>query len=324
MRVAGVTVPQSGLGGRQNITVKLNLLTVLSAATVLHMGAIATSAQSTWQVTLNVAEVGGIDTDLTFGVHPDATNGVDAALGEVVQAPLPPAGNWDARFSDNGGLLIDIRSSANGTAHVLPLSYQRASGGDVTLTWNQARLTDYTTGTGGVAAKIQDQFGGILVDVDMTTTNTVTISNAAIAALNLIFTSTDDFTPPDATVLAFTTVPAEVTSTIPFNVVVNATDHAGVVQAGAVITITLEAGPGSVAAGATGITDASGNATISVTYTQVAGGETFDLTATTTSNLAGATVTMNSGVSEQLSSVRRSLYQFFLPIPLPYRIRGRC
>ena len=147
-----------------------------------------------WRIELVVEEAGTVNsTTLTFGVDPAGTDGVDASLCEVVQSPLPPAGNWDARFSDNGGLLIDIRTDAEDTAHTLPLSYQRVSGGTVILTWDESRVAAATVGNGGTAARLQDQFGGVPgIDVDMTTTDTLTIGNPAISALNLTFDSVDD------------------------------------------------------------------------------------------------------------------------------------
>ena len=223
---------------------------------MLGMAVASVDAQSSWTITLNVAEADGLNRDLTFGVDPTGTAGVDAALNEIVQPPLPPAGSYDVRFSDNGGLLIDIREGANGTAQTLPLTFQRAAGGAITLTWDQSEVAEATT-----AAKIQDPFGGLLgIDVDMRTENSVSIANAAIASAVMTFTSTDDFSfplRPNAEVLAFSTVPTEATSTVPFTVAVNATDNSDVVQAGASVTISQATGAGSISAsGLTQITDA--------------------------------------------------------------------
>ena len=161
-----------------------------------------------------------------------------------------------------------------------------------------------TAGTGGVPAKLQDQFGGILgIDVDMTTTNTLTVTNAAIGALNLTFTSTDAFffsLPLNPEVLTFTTVPTNVFSTVPFTVVVNATDNSGVAQAGVSVTISQATGAGSIAtSGLTQTTNTSGNATFTITYTAVADGEAFSLTAATT-DCSGDPVTVDWSFSAPL------------------------
>jgi hypothetical protein len=48
----------------------------------------------------SISVTDGIITDtLHFGLHPNATNGIDNALGEDELPPLPPSGIFDARFT---------------------------------------------------------------------------------------------------------------------------------------------------------------------------------------------------------------------------------
>ena len=168
--------------------VRVRRLSVVATAAMLGMAVASVYAQSSWTITLNVAEADGLNRDLTFGVDPTGTAGVDAALNEVVQPPLPPAGSYDVRFSDNGGLLIDIREGANGTAQTLPLTFQRAAGGAITLSWDMSQVAEATT-----EATVKDPFGGVFVNVDMRTADSATIANAAITSVVMSFTSRDDF-----------------------------------------------------------------------------------------------------------------------------------
>lgn len=185
--------------------VRRHLSTMLAIAAVVGFSAASAFASSTWLETINVAETGGTNANLQFGVHPNGTNAVDNGLGgttlidvdgngaadEVAQPPLPPAGNFDARFSTQ--LVIDYRAGTEPqAAHTYALQFQRAVAGNITLTWNPATL-----GPKVVTAQLQDAFGGILgVNQDMKAAGTITITNAAITSVNIILTSVANYVPP--------------------------------------------------------------------------------------------------------------------------------
>lgn len=195
--------------------VRRHLVAMLAIAAAVVLSAAPGFANSSWLETINVAEAGGTNMDLWFGVHPSATGGIDNGLGgttlvdslsvfgtgsntgaaEIAQPPLPPAGNFDARFEVTGGagLLVDLRAGTEPQAqHTYALKFQRAAGGNITLTWTPATLGPKVT-----SAVLQDAFGGVLgVNQDMTAANTITITNAAITSLNIILTSVANYVPP--------------------------------------------------------------------------------------------------------------------------------
>ena len=193
----------------------------LLLAAFLALGSVADSAWAAqWTAGLNVSEEGGGSQDLTWGVDLAATDGIDGALGEVAQPPLPPAGNFDARLGN--GALVDVRDGNALTEHSISVQFQRAAGGAVTLSWPMEFVAMTTT-----SARIQDQFGGVLgVDVDMRATDSIEISNAAIAAVNLVFTSADYKEPEPAASLEIS-APATAFDGSPFEVTVTGLDAAG-------------------------------------------------------------------------------------------------
>lgn len=210
----------------------------LVLAAFLALGSVADSAWAAqWTAGLNVSEAGGGSQDLVWGINLAATDGIDDALGEVAQPPLPPAGNFDARLGN--GALVYLRDGNALTQHTIGISFQRAAGGAVTLSWDMGLVAMTTT-----SAKIQDQFGGVLgVDVDMTATGSVEISNAAIGAVNLVFTSADYKEPEPATSLAIS-APATAFDGSPFSVIVTGVDADGA-RGMLDETITLSLGDGT-------------------------------------------------------------------------------
>ena len=83
-------------------------------------------------VDITVAETNGTPKILQFGIAAGATDEVDAGQGEVELPPLPPSGNFDARFTTPLGrdLLKDIRDNAV-SSHIFVLKVQRAMARDV-------------------------------------------------------------------------------------------------------------------------------------------------------------------------------------------------
>lgn len=104
-------------------------------------------------------DAGGSET-LTFGLDPDATNGIDAQFGEAELPPPPPAGVFDARWVDDGiepssfgqGLRVDIRQgsgSSNGTRqHKIQFQSEDAATA-VTFEWDLASGVTGTIELGG-------------------------------------------------------------------------------------------------------------------------------------------------------------------------------
>ncbi|MCS4196397.1 cadherin-like domain-containing protein [Salinibacter ruber] len=91
---------------------------------------------------------------LTLGLAPEATNGIDPALGEQEQPPIPPSEVFDVRLVDDNvlvsgfgeGLLKDIRPGGaqfEGTTQH-QIRFQAASGTDLTIAWD---LPEGVTGT---------------------------------------------------------------------------------------------------------------------------------------------------------------------------------
>ena len=135
-------------------------------------------AGPSWVCSLKVGEQGLGTRNLLFGVQPSASAGIDAALGEIEQPPLPPAGSFDVRFGN--GALVDLRPGRSGVEYVLTLRFQRAAGGNITISWDRSTLAAAT-----LVARLQDPAGGE-VGVDMRTASQVQITNVALAALKVI------------------------------------------------------------------------------------------------------------------------------------------
>ena len=275
-------------------------LSALAALAVVSFAANA-HADATWQATLHVLEAGGTSADLVFGVDPTGTAGVDAALGEVVQPPLPPAGNFDARFNTGGGLLKDIRvgTTAGIASETSVVALQRAAGGNITLTWNQSALANQTT-----SAIIQDPFGGgvLFPNVDMRTTGTFTITSAAVTSVSVIFTSVEPFVPPTHTQIVLTGGPSanvvHDAAMAPAFVVTPQTGAGGASATAVSVTAALATGAGTLSGTTTVQAAAGGAATFSnLIYTTSGappgGTENFTITFSAT-DLNGAAITATS------------------------------
>jgi hypothetical protein len=133
----------------------------------------------------------GSDRDtLLFGSHANATYCIDAGIGEYEAPPPPPTEVFDVRF-------IDPRGQSECMGQGEPINYhywdtaavtdtfqvkiQAGAGGyPVTLSWPSGLDTFYSS------LRLRDLFGGFLYDVDMLTTTTLSVTNAAIDKLNII------------------------------------------------------------------------------------------------------------------------------------------
>ena len=106
------------------------------------------------QIPLTVRNGEGETFALTLGLAPEATNGIDPALGEQEQPPVPPSGVFDVRLVDDNvsasgfgeGLLKDVRpgdAQFEGTKQH-EIRFQAESGTDLTIAWD---LPEGVTGT---------------------------------------------------------------------------------------------------------------------------------------------------------------------------------
>ncbi len=94
---------------------------------------------------LYVTDNGSHKDTLFFGAVPGATNGIDAAFGEVQLGPKPGAGTFDARWTIplTQGTIKDVRDvvSSGHTLNTYTFSMQPGAGGyPFTLQWNSALL----------------------------------------------------------------------------------------------------------------------------------------------------------------------------------------
>lgn len=101
--------------------------------------------------------------DMSLGIDPSATDGLDRDLGEAELPPLPPSGVFDARFIFPDGLTSSLHDYRTGDGnfvgtHVHEISWQLGTGSPgLSLSWN---LPD------GVTMNITDPFGGVLINYD--------------------------------------------------------------------------------------------------------------------------------------------------------------
>jgi lipid-binding SYLF domain-containing protein len=137
---------------------------------------------SIWQDSITVKDNSNTSQSLKFGRSPSATDGIDASLGE---SPLPPAPfGFDARFHLPTGddSWTDIRSSAKDTVKWV-MKFQPGSGGyPITFSWDKTALPKgkFT---------LTDAITGTVVNVDMTASNSYTLTNTGINSLIIQYIS---------------------------------------------------------------------------------------------------------------------------------------
>jgi hypothetical protein len=132
-------------------------------------------AQS-WIVDLDVSENSVFKKKLQFGVHPGATAGIDSSLGEEELPPLPPSGIFDARFTGDplvvgNGLDLDIRDNSISQKEYTINLQREAPADSITLSWGTLPAGEFI---------LQDMFGGVIFNINMTTQNSYTITNPGI------------------------------------------------------------------------------------------------------------------------------------------------
>ncbi len=111
-----------------------------------------------WRVPVTVTNADDVEGTVEFGIHPEATEGMDPQLGEVNLPPWPPQQVFDVRFLVPGyqGFALDLRDTIQ-TSRTYDLKWQVGNGGyPVTVQWDRTRF-----GTGSFTAS--DVFGGMFV-----------------------------------------------------------------------------------------------------------------------------------------------------------------
>jgi hypothetical protein len=154
----------------------------LSTGEIFNTTKIKLADLSAWHDNLIVKDNGNISQSLTFGQSLIATDGVDIGFGE---APLPPAPfGFDARFHLPTGddSWMDYRSSSNDTINWV-IKFQPGSGGyPITFSWDKTALPKgkFT---------LADAVTGAIVNVDMTASNSYTLTNSGINSLIIQYIS---------------------------------------------------------------------------------------------------------------------------------------
>ncbi len=126
------------------------LLLTLITLFVCFMNSSILYTQSIIKLDLYITDGAKNDT-LVYGIHPDATNGIDVDLGEVERPPVPVTGVFDVRFvsrtvtSLGTGVKLDLRKNffTVNQADTFVVRIQSGVGGSpIALTWN-AGLTAF-------------------------------------------------------------------------------------------------------------------------------------------------------------------------------------
>ncbi|MCX8057323.1 MAG: choice-of-anchor J domain-containing protein [Ignavibacteria bacterium] len=126
---------------------------------------------------------------LYYGIDPNATDGIDLALGEAELPPPPPTGVFDGRFigADIGvpqlgqGTLKDYRQGGATFSgnKIHEIQYQLGSGDSIRLFWYLPQ---------NVTGQLQDLFGGVLVNIPMSGAGRYTVTNPALNKLKITLT----------------------------------------------------------------------------------------------------------------------------------------
>lgn len=142
---------------------------------------------------------GAVRDTLRFGLDPSATYGLDPALGEMEQPPLPPSGVFDARFIEPRpedafsyfglGVTVDLRPfTVMAQVDTYKVKFQPATGSMVSLSWPQ--LDSLYAGP----VRLVDDLTGSLVDINMKAQTVYTVTNPLVHVLKIIATRGFDTT----------------------------------------------------------------------------------------------------------------------------------
>lgn len=138
----------------------------------------------TWANTITLSNTIGTRSAV-FGRAPGATDGIDAALGEIASPPLPPADEIDIRWQLPGisdETILDLRSNSNTITnpivYILKMQYGTGATNNV-LSWDADALT-------GGFFTLKDGVGGaIFADIDMRTQSSLVIPTTVLTQVRI-------------------------------------------------------------------------------------------------------------------------------------------
>lgn len=139
-----------------------------------------------WSNQITVKDAGSTESSivLTLGQHIDATDSIDASLGEYEIPPSPPTGIFDARFNlptnPQVSSITDFRDSA-ATEIIWTLQFQPGSAGyPMTFSWDS---TSFPQGT----FYLKDRINGSFVNVNMKKQSSYILTEPSITSLEISY-----------------------------------------------------------------------------------------------------------------------------------------
>ncbi|MBU1545115.1 MAG: T9SS type A sorting domain-containing protein, partial [Proteobacteria bacterium] len=146
-----------------------------------------TPCSITWQSNIILSDGCAGTNTLTFGRAPCATDDIDSNLGESELPPPPPSGLFDARFVlpnpySSKSSLKDFRDDVGNTKTWRMTFQPGLCGYPITFNWNNSSLP-----TGSFFLK--DEVTGSIINVNMKTQNSYTLTNTGINSLKIEFSA---------------------------------------------------------------------------------------------------------------------------------------
>ncbi len=144
-----------------------------------------------WLMPLAIRETGQARDTVYLGLHPDASCGIEAWLGEFELPPPPFPGTFDARFVSPGGPSCDLGEGLR--VNLLPfvtysqvdtyrVRFQPGTGSyPIVLSWERNFITSVCD-----SMIVRDEFGGSSVYARMDQTGTVSVANSSVTSVLLI------------------------------------------------------------------------------------------------------------------------------------------
>jgi len=186
-------VPMSTEKVQLNSTVGQTLIGVTSDASFSHqlgywaVGGVVPSDSITWQAHLNIADAGQGFGRLIYGQAATAGDGLDPDLGEAELPPTPPTSNFDVRFElPTEPKMYSLKDYRNDFEETITwrLKFQpSAAGYPITFNWNRSELPPKGE------FYLKDEIIGTIVNVNMKSISSYSLTNSAISSLIIEMTS---------------------------------------------------------------------------------------------------------------------------------------
>jgi len=205
-------VPDSGFTGTDQFTYEASDGAAADTAAV-SISVQPDDGEAEVQFPITVSTDNGDSQALDLGLDPGATDGIDPALGEEEQPPLPPSDIFDARLIDDDvpptgfgeGLLTDIRPGSadfTGTKEHEVKVQPGEGANSVTVSWALPP---------GVTGQLQDATtGGDIVDEPMTGSDSFTYENLNVTELLATLEYGAPNTPPETSDDSYTAVEGQI------------------------------------------------------------------------------------------------------------------